>query len=42
MSLPWAARALKIAYMVRNGRESRGLATAAAPICRKKLAKPAT
>jgi hypothetical protein len=30
MSLPWAARSLQIRYVVRNGRQSRGPAVAAA------------
>ncbi|MEU9963162.1 hypothetical protein [Streptomyces malaysiensis] len=42
MSLPWAARGLKIRYMVRNDRQSRGQAMAAALTCYKKLAKLAT
>ncbi|WP_329363024.1 hypothetical protein [Streptomyces sp. NBC_01483] len=42
MSLPWAARSLKIRYMVRNGRQGRGRAMAAALTCYKKLAKLAT
>ncbi|MDT9688888.1 hypothetical protein Q5762_11100 [Streptomyces sp. P9(2023)] len=42
MSLPWAARGLKIPYMVRNDWQSRGLAMAAALTCHKKLAKLAT
>ncbi|AJC60197.1 hypothetical protein GZL_07647 [Streptomyces sp. 769] len=41
MSLPWAARGLKIPYVVRNDRQSRG-PVAAALNCYKKLAKPAT
>jgi hypothetical protein len=32
MSLPWAVRGLKIPYVVRNDRQSRGLAMAAATI----------
>ncbi|MFI1200416.1 hypothetical protein ACH4VR_13340 [Streptomyces sp. NPDC020883] len=40
MSLPWAARGLKIPYVVRNDRQS--LAMAAALSCYKKLAKLAT
>ncbi|WP_285439538.1 hypothetical protein [Streptomyces sp. ISL-96] len=42
MSLPWAARGLKIPYVDRNDRQSRGLAMAPALSCYKKLAKPAT
>lgn len=42
MSLPWAARGLKISYTVRNDWQSRDLAMAAALICYKKLAKHAT
>ncbi|WP_267887315.1 hypothetical protein [Streptomyces sp. WM6372] len=42
MSLPRAARALKIPYVVRNDRQSRGLAMAAALTCHKELAKRAT
>ncbi|MFD3491992.1 hypothetical protein ACFWWB_15705 [Streptomyces sp. NPDC058690] len=42
MSLPWAARGLKIPYVVRNDWPSRGLATAAALTCYRKLAKLAT
>ncbi|MFD9475994.1 MULTISPECIES: hypothetical protein [Streptomyces] len=42
MSLPWADRALKIPYVVRNDRQSRGLTMAAALTCSKRLAKPAT
>ncbi|MEV6368796.1 hypothetical protein AB0L86_18105 [Micromonospora musae] len=42
MSLPWAARGLKIPYVVRNDRQSRGLAMATALTCYKKLAKLAT
>ncbi|MFE1437432.1 hypothetical protein [Streptomyces sp. NPDC058739] len=37
MSLPRAARALKIPQVVRDDRESRGLALAVAPACCKKL-----
>ncbi|WP_281791559.1 hypothetical protein [Streptomyces sp. MK37H] len=42
MSLPWAARGLKIPNLVSNDWQSRGLAMAAALICYKKLAKLAT
>ncbi|WP_406365478.1 hypothetical protein [Streptomyces sp. NBC_01546] len=42
MSLPWAARGLKIRYVVRNDWQSRGLARAAALTCYKKLTKLAT
>ncbi|MGW7441305.1 hypothetical protein [Streptomyces sp. NPDC054849] len=42
MSLPWAARGLKIPYVVRNDWQSRGLAMSAALTCCKKLAKHAT
>ncbi|MGW1730885.1 hypothetical protein [Streptomyces sp. NPDC001937] len=42
MSLPWAARGLKIPYVVRNGWQSRRLAMAAALTCYEKLAKLAT
>ncbi|WP_257788924.1 hypothetical protein [Streptomyces malaysiensis] len=42
MSLPWAARGLKIRYVVRNDRQSRGQAMATALTCDKKLAKRAT
>ncbi|WP_267896257.1 MULTISPECIES: hypothetical protein [Streptomyces] len=42
MSLPWAARALKIPYGVRDDRQSRGPVMAAAPTCYEKLAKLAT
>ncbi|MFJ1740946.1 hypothetical protein ACIOG4_20005 [Streptomyces microflavus] len=42
MSLAWAPRGLKIGYVVRNDRQSRGLAMAAALACHKKLAKLAT
>ncbi|MFD4529662.1 hypothetical protein ACFWP7_38320 [Streptomyces sp. NPDC058470] len=38
MSLPWAARGLKIRYVVRNDWQSRGLAMAAALACYKKIA----
>ncbi|WP_277762471.1 hypothetical protein [Streptomyces sp. IB2014 016-6] len=38
MSLPWAARGLKIPYVVRNDWQRRGLAMAAVT-CYKKLAK---
>lgn len=42
MSLPCAARGLKIPYVVRNDWQSRGLTMAATLTCYKKLAKPAT
>jgi hypothetical protein len=42
MSLPSAARALKIPYVVRNDWQSLGLAMAASLTCYKKLAKLAT
>ncbi|MER7418810.1 hypothetical protein ABT346_18855 [Micromonospora peucetia] len=42
MSLPWATRGLKIRYVVRNDRQSRGLAMATALTCYKKLARLAT
>ncbi|MFD5111955.1 hypothetical protein ACFVWX_27285 [Streptomyces sp. NPDC058220] len=42
MSLPWAARGLKIPYVAHNDRQNRGLAMAAALTCYKKLAKLAT
>ncbi|MGX1851710.1 hypothetical protein [Streptomyces sp. NPDC055299] len=42
MSLPWAARGLKIPYVVRNDWQGRGQAMAAALTCYKKLAKLAT
>ncbi|MCL7376578.1 hypothetical protein [Streptomyces sp. 35G-GA-8] len=42
MSLPWAARGLKIPYVVRNDWQSRGLAMSSAVTCHKKLAKLAT
>ncbi|MFF9094303.1 hypothetical protein ACF1AX_14415 [Streptomyces sp. NPDC014802] len=42
MRLPRAARGLKIPHMVRNDWQSRGVATAAALTCYKKLAKLAT
>ncbi|MEY9997014.1 hypothetical protein ABIE67_009046 [Streptomyces sp. V4I8] len=42
MSLPRAARGLKIPYVARNDWQSRGLAIAAALTCYKKLAKLAT
>ncbi|MDF3302517.1 hypothetical protein P3H78_28655 [Streptomyces sp. K1PA1] len=42
MSLPWAARGLKIPYRVRNGRQGRGQAMGAALTCYKKRAKLAT
>ncbi|MET7982604.1 MULTISPECIES: hypothetical protein [unclassified Streptomyces] len=42
MSLPWAARGLKIPYVVRNDRQSRGLAMVTALSCHKRLAKLAT
>ncbi|WP_275461137.1 hypothetical protein [Streptomyces noursei] len=38
MSLPWAVRGLKIPYVVRNYRQSRDLAMAAALNCYKKYA----
>jgi len=37
MSLPWAVRGLKIRYVVRNDRRTRGLAMVAAPIYYRKL-----
>jgi hypothetical protein len=42
MSLPWATRGLKIPYVVRNDRQSRGPAMATALSYYKKLAKLAT
>jgi hypothetical protein len=42
MSLPWAARSLQIRYVVRNGRQSRGPAVAAALTRYMKLARLAT
>lgn len=42
MTLPGAARGLKIPYVVRNDWQSRGLAAAAALNYYKKLAKLAT
>ncbi|WP_405658612.1 hypothetical protein OG379_02090 [Streptomyces sp. NBC_01166] len=42
MSLPRAARGLKNPYGVRNERQSRGLAKAAALACYKKLAQLVT
>ncbi|MEV6170296.1 hypothetical protein AB0L99_18970 [Streptomyces sp. NPDC051954] len=42
MSLPWAAHALKIPYVVRNDWQNRGLAMAAALTRYEKLAKLAT
>ncbi|MFJ8863764.1 hypothetical protein ACIRD8_35815 [Streptomyces sp. NPDC102451] len=42
MSLPWAARGIKIPYVVRNDWQSRGLTLAAALTYGKKLAERAT
>ncbi|MFG2477057.1 hypothetical protein [Streptomyces fagopyri] len=37
MSLPWAARGLKIPYVVHNDCQSRGQTMVAAPTCCKEL-----